>query len=137
MIPVWTRSELEHAASQFSVDYTNTIRLDGTTEFRGYEVTELSAEIIGLYSAGEAVDNVSEGADVALILAQTAFYAESGGQVGDKGFLTQGSAVIEVSDCRKVGNHHVHIGQVVSGQFTVGEQVEATVDKTQRHAVTL
>jgi alanyl-tRNA synthetase len=125
------------AASQFSVDYTNTIRLDGTTEFRGYEVTELSAEIIGLYSAGEAVDNVSEGADVALILAQTAFYAESGGQVGDKGFLTQGSAVIEVSDCRKVGNHHVHIGQVVSGQFTVGEQVEATVDKTQRHAVTL
>jgi len=125
------------AASQFSVDYTNTIRLDGTTEFRGYEVTELSAEIIGLYSAGEAVDNVSEGADVALILAQTAFYAESGGQVGDKGFLTQASAVIEVSDCRKVGNHHVHIGQVVSGQFTVGEQVEATVDKTQRHAVTL
>jgi alanyl-tRNA synthetase len=125
------------AASQFSVDYTNTIRLDGTTEFRGYEVTELSAEIIGLYSAGEAVDNVSEGADVALILAQTAFYAESGGQVGDKGFLTQGSAVIEVSDCRKVGNHHVHIGQVVSGQFTVGERVEATVDKTQRHAVTL
>ena len=125
------------AASQFSVDYTNTIRLDGTTEFRGYEVTELSAEIIGLYSAGQAVDNVSEGADVALILAQTAFYAESGGQVGDKGFLTQGSAVIEVSDCRKVGNHHVHIGQVVSGQFTVGEQVEATVDKTQRHAVTL
>tara|TARA_B110001450_G_scaffold244041_1_gene255809 strand:- start:1238 stop:3829 length:2592 start_codon:yes stop_codon:yes gene_type:complete len=125
------------AASQFSVDYTNTIRLDGATEFRGYEVTELSAEIIGLYSAGEAVDNVSEGADVALILAQTAFYAESGGQVGDKGFLTQGSAVIEVSDCRKVGNHHVHIGQVVSGQFTVGEQVEATVDKTQRHAVTL
>ena len=125
------------AASQFSVDYTNTIRLDGTTEFRGYEVTELSAEIIGLYSAGQAVDNVSEGADVALILAKTAFYAESGGQVGDKGFLTQGSAVIEVSDCRKVGNHHVHIGQVVSGQFTVGEQVEATVDKTQRHAVTL
>jgi len=125
------------AASQFSVDYTNTIRLDGTTEFRGYEVTELSAEIIGLYSAGQAVDNVSEGADVALILAQTAFYAESGGQVGDKGFLTQASAVIEVSDCRKVGNHHVHIGQVVSGQFTVGEQVEATVDKTQRHAVTL
>ena len=125
------------AASQFSVDYTNTIRLDGTTEFRGYEVTELSAEIIGLYSAGQAVDNVSEGADVALILAQTAFYAESGGQVGDKGFLTQGSAVIEVSDCRKVGNHHVHIGQVVSGQFTVGERVEATVDKTQRHAVTL
>ena len=61
------------AASQFSLDYTNTIRLDGATEFRGYEVTELSAEIIGLYSAGQAVDNVSEGADVALILAQTAF----------------------------------------------------------------
>ena len=125
------------AASQFSVDYTNTIRLDGATEFRGYEVTELSAEIIGLFSAGETVDNVSEGADVALILAQTAFYAESGGQIGDKGVVTKGSAVIEVSDCRKVGNHHVHIGQVVSGQFSVGEQVEGIVDKTQRHAVTL
>ncbi|MDC0172155.1 alanine--tRNA ligase [Gammaproteobacteria bacterium] len=125
------------AASQFSVDYTNTIRLDGATEFRGYEVTELSAEIIGLFSAGETVDNVSEGTDVALILAQTAFYAESGGQIGDKGVVTKGSAVIEVSDCRKVGNHHVHIGQVVSGQFSVGEQVEGIVDKTQRHAVTL
>ena len=125
------------AASQFSLDYTNTIRLDGATEFRGYEVTELSAEIIGLYSAGQAVDNVSEGADVALILAQTAFYAESGGQVGDRGIITKGSAVIEVSDCRKVGNHHVHTGQVVSGQFSVGEQVEGAVDKTQRHAVTL
>ena len=125
------------AASQFSVDYTNTIRLDGATEFRGYEVTELSAEIIGLFSAGETVDNVSEGADVALILAQTAFYAESGGQIGDKGVVTKGSAVIEVSDCRKVGNHHVHIGQVVSGQFSVGEQVEGIVDKIQRHAVTL
>ena len=125
------------AASQFSLDYTNTIRLDGATEFRGYEVTELSAEIIGLYSAGQAVDNVSEGADVALILAQTAFYAESGGQVGDRGIITKGSAVIEVSDCRKVGNHHVHTGQVVSGQFSFGEQVEGTVDKTQRHAVTL
>jgi alanyl-tRNA synthetase len=125
------------AASQFSLDYTNTIRLDGATEFRGYEVTELSAEIIGLYSAGQAVDNVSEGADVALILAQTAFYAESGGQVGDRGIITKGSAVIEVSDCRKVGNHHVHTGQVVSGQFSVGEHVEGAVDKTQRHAVTL
>jgi alanyl-tRNA synthetase len=125
------------AASQFSLDYTNTIRLDGATEFRGYEVTELSAEIIGLYSAGQAVDNVSEGADVALILAQTAFYAESGGQVGDRGIITKGSAVIEVSDCRKVGNHHVHTGQVVSGQFSVGEHVEGAVNKTQRHAVTL
>ena len=125
------------AASQFSLDYTNTIRLDGATEFRGYEVTELSAEIIGLYSAGQAVDNVSEGADVALILSQTAFYAESGGQVGDRGIITKGSAVIEVSDCRKVGNHHVHTGQVVSGQFSVGEHVEGAVDKTQRHAVTL
>ena len=125
------------AASQFSLDYTNTIRLDGATEFRGYEVTELSAEIIGLYSAGQAVDNVSEGADVALILAQTAFYAESGGQVGDRGIITKGSAVIEVSDCRKVGNHHVHTGQVVSGQFSIGEHVEGAVDKTQRHAVTL
>jgi alanyl-tRNA synthetase len=97
------------AASQFSIDYTETIRLEGSTDFCGYAVTELSSEIVGLYSAGETVDTVSEGADVALILNQTAFYAESGGQVGDKGLLTKGSAVIAISDCRKVGNHHLHI----------------------------
>ena len=68
---------------------------------------------------------------------QTAFYAESGGQVGDKGLLTKGSAVIAISDCRKVGNHHLHIGQVLSGQFNIGERVNGSVDEAQRHAVTL
>jgi len=125
------------AASQFSIDYTDTIRLEGVTDFCGYAVKELSSEIIGLYSSGETVDTASEGADVALILDQTVFYAESGGQVGDKGLLTKGSAAIAISDCRKVGNHHLHIGQVVSGQFNIGERVNGSVDEAQRHAVTL
>ena len=125
------------ASSQFSIDYTNTIRLEGSTDFCGYAVTELSSEIIGLYSSGEAVDSVSEGTDVALILAQTAFYAESGGQIGDKGLLTKGKSVIAISDCRKVGNHHLHIGQVVSGQFNIADQVNGSVDETQRRGVTL
>ena len=125
------------ASSQFSIDYTNTIRLEGSTDFCGYAVTELSSEIIGLYSSGEAVNSVSEGTDVALILAQTAFYAESGGQIGDKGLLTKGKSVIAISDCRKVGNHHLHIGQVVSGQFNIADQVNGSVDETQRREVTL
>ena len=125
------------AASQFNLDHTESIRVEGSTEFCGYDGTELASTIIGLYTEGEAVQSASKGTDVVVILDKTVFYAESGGQVGDTGVISKGSAKIAIADCRKVGNHHIHIGHIVSGEFAIGDEVEGQVDQTLRQATAL
>ena len=125
------------AASQFNLDHTESIRVEGSTEFCGYDGTELASTIIGLYTEGEAVQSASKGTDVVVILDKTVFYAESGGQVGDTGVLSKGSAKIAIADCRKVGNHHIHIGHIVSGEFAIGDEVDGQVDQTLRQATAL
>ena len=125
------------AASQFNLDHTESIRVEGSTEFCGYDGTELTSAVIGLYTEGEAVQSASKGTDVVVILDKTVFYAESGGQVGDTGVLSRGSAKIAIADCRKVGNHHIHIGHIVSGEFAIGDEVEGQVDQTLRQATAL
>jgi alanyl-tRNA synthetase len=125
------------SASQFSVDYTDSIRVEGSTEFCGYESLESSSNILGLFTQGKAAECASEDAEIALVLDKTVFYAESGGQVGDSGFLKKGSATIEITDCRKVGNHHIHIGRVLSGEFRLGDTVDAFVDHSVRQATAL
>ena len=125
------------AASQFNLDHTESIRVEGSTEFCGYDGTELTSAVIGLYTEGEAVQSASKGTDVVVILDKTVFYAESGGQVGDAGVLSKGSAKIAIADCRKVGNHHIHIGHIVSGEFSIGDEVEGQVDQTLRQATAL
>jgi alanyl-tRNA synthetase len=125
------------AASQFNLDHTDSIRVEGSTAFCGYDGTELTSTVIGLYAEGEAVQSASKGTDVVVILDKTVFYAESGGQVGDTGVLSKGSAKIAIADCRKVGNHHIHIGQIVSGEFAIGDEVDGQVDQTLRQATAL
>ena len=125
------------AASQFNLDHTESIRVEGSTEFCGYDGTELTSAVIGLYTEGEAVQSASKGTDVVVILDKTVFYAESGGQVGDTGVISKGSAKIAIADCRKVGNHHIHIGHIVSGEFAVGDEVDGQVDQALRQATAL
>ena len=125
------------AASQFNLDHTESIRVEGSTEFCGYDGTELASTIIGLYTEGAAVQSASKGTDVVVILDKTVFYAESGGQVGDTGVLSKGSAKIAIADCRKVGNHHIHIGHIVSGEFAIGDEVDGQVDQALRQATAL
>ena len=125
------------AASQFNLDHTESIRVEGSTEFCGYDGTELTSAVIGLYTEGEAVKSASKGTDVVVILDKTVFYAESGGQVGDTGVISKGSAKIAIADCRKVGNHHIHIGHIVSGEFAIGDEVEVQVDQALRQATAL
>jgi alanyl-tRNA synthetase len=125
------------SASQFSADYTDSIRVEGSTEFCGYESLESSSNILGLFTQGKAAESAGEDAEIALVLDKTVFYAESGGQVGDSGFLKKGSATIEITDCRKVGNHHIHIGRVLSGEFRLGDTVDAFVDHSVRQATAL
>ena len=125
------------SASQFSVDYTDSIRVEGSTEFCGYDALELSSNILGLFIEGKATDSAGEDTEIVLVLNKTVFYAESGGQVGDSGFLTKGSAKIEITDCRKAGNHHIHIGRVLSGEFSLGDTVDGFVDHSVRQATAL
>ena len=125
------------SASQFGLDYSDSIRIEGSTQFCGYEHLENQATVVALYSAGEAVGTVGADAEVVVILDNTSFYAEAGGQVGDSGYLHTDNAKIEISDCRKAGDHHMHIGRVMSGELKVGEQVSTSVDASVRQATAL
>ena len=125
------------SASQFGQDYGDSIGVEGRTEFCGYEYLENQAKVIALYSSGDAVEFIGADAEVGVILDNTSFYAESGGQVGDIGYLHTNSAKIEISDCRKAGDHHMHIGRVISGEVRVGEQLSTSVDASVRQATAL
>ncbi|MDB9805451.1 alanine--tRNA ligase [Porticoccaceae bacterium] len=125
------------SASQFGLDYSDSIRVSGSTEFVGYNSLQNSTDVIALYAAGEEVTSAAVDTEVAVILGSTSFYAESGGQVGDSGYLQTASAKIEITDCRKAGEHHLHIGKVLSGELKVGETVTATVDCSVRTATAL
>ena len=106
------------------------------TKFCGYGAMECDAAIAAIVSGGERVGFAQSGEKVTLILDQTAFYAESGGQVGDTGVLTTDTAVVRVSDCRKSpSGRTLHFGEVISGRITVGDAVAAKVDIVRRRAI--
>ncbi len=125
------------SASQFDIDYTDSIRLEGSTDFSGYSTLEETGTIVGLYSEGQQIESASEGTTVAVVLDKTSFYAESGGQVGDTGYLICGDAKVEVFDCKKSSEHNLHIGTVLSGSINVGNKVIAQVDKNLRQSIAL
>ncbi len=125
------------SASQFEIDYSDTIRLEGNTRFSGYETLTDTGTALALYSEGDEVESASEGMRIAVILDNTPFYAESGGQVGDSGYLRCGEATVEIMDCQKAGEHNLHIGTVINGNLRVGEQVCAEVDPKVRQATAL
>lgn len=125
------------SASQFDIDYTDSIRLDGSTDFSGYSSLVQEGTVLGLYADGEQIETASEGMNVAVVLDKTCFYAESGGQVGDTGYLTTSAAKIEILDCKKSGEHSLHIGRVLSGSINNGDLVSAQVDKNLRQSIAL
>jgi alanyl-tRNA synthetase len=132
-----SQRERARAASQFNLDYTNSIRLDGATKFVGYQLEHLESNVVAIYSNGSSVSKASEGSEVIIILDQTVFYAESGGQVGDAGVISNGSSEIAISDCKKIGNHNAHIGIVTSGTIVTDATVTCSVDSKKRHETTL
>ena len=129
--------ERARAASQFNLNYTDGIRLDGATKFLGYDSICSDSNVMAIYVDGASVSEASNGTEVAIILDQTAFYAESGGQVGDVGTIGSESSRIEINDCKKVGNHNVHIGAVTLGTIGVGDSVNCSIDPVKRHRITL
>ena len=122
------------SANQFEYDYSETIGIDGDTKFSGYQQLTDDSQILGLYSEGAEIDSAGEGMKVALVLENTPFYAESGGQIGDSGHLKSELAAVEIIDCQKAGKHHLHIGTVVRGEIKVGDKVSAQVDAQVRQS---
>ena len=108
----------------------------GATEFLGYEAEKAEGRITAMVVDGESVDEAAKGTEVALLANQTPFYGESGGQVGDAGFIAAMDGVdVAVSDTqRKVGDLHVHIGMVTNGILKVGAEAKFEVDHDRRSA---
>lgn len=124
-------------SSGSGADYNAMIRVDGASEFKGYDHLELNGKVTALFIDGKAVDSVSAGQEAVVILDQTPFYAESGGQVGDKGELKGAGFSFAVSDTQKYGQAIGHIGKVASGSLKVGDAVQADVDEARRQRIRL
>eukprot|EP01030_Chromulinospumella_sphaerica_P005745 gene5745-5621_t len=125
------------SASAFGMDYNSLVKVDVDTEFTGYTAHSGSAKIVALYKGGQSVDVLNEGDEGVVVLNQTPFYAESGGQIGDCGFLQAGAARFDVRDTTKTGGAFLHHGVLDSGSLIVGAPVEAHVDAEVRHATSL
>ncbi|MGF1726911.1 alanine--tRNA ligase [Photobacterium nomapromontoriensis] len=124
-------------AGQFGVDYNDAIKVDAETAFCGYGATQGEATVVALYRDGDAVDAVNAGDDALIVLDNTPFYAESGGQCGDTGMLTADGVSFTVLDTQKFGAAIGHKGQLAAGSLKVGDKVTATVDATRRSATSL
>jgi len=105
------------------------------TKFLGYEELNANATILAIIKGEEMTSTASEGAEVAIVLDQTPFYAESGGQVGDTGVMESDGAAVEVLDTVKAGHFSLHSAKVTSGTITVGDTVRASVDNKRRMAI--
>ena len=123
-------------ASRFDVDYDASLRCKPFRIY-GYEYIEGEGVVKEIFVNNESVKTIKEGESGLVILDQTPFYAESGGQVGDQGLLTNKQASFVVTDTQKQGNAHAHIGKQSSGTLKVGDQVSALADAVRRQAVVL
>jgi alanyl-tRNA synthetase len=125
------------SASSFGMDYNSLVKVDSETCFLGYQGTQGQGSVLALFKAGEAVEQLQAGEEGVVVLDQTPFYAESGGQVGDSGYLTSGGMRFDVRDTTKAGGAFLHHGVVAAGGLSVGTQVSAKVDASVRHATEL
>ncbi|EES3240513.1 alanine--tRNA ligase [Escherichia coli] len=124
-------------ASGFGADYNAMIRVDSASEFKGYDHLELNGKVTALFVDGKAVDAINAGQEAVVVLDQTPFYAESGGQVGDKGELKGANFSFAVEDTQKYGQAIGHIGKLAAGSLKVGYAVQADVDEARRARIRL
>jgi alanyl-tRNA synthetase len=124
-------------ASQFGSDYAGDLQIEGETIFTGYDHLSGASRITALFHEGIAVEQLECGQSGIAVLEQTPFYAESGGQVGDRGRLESAGASFEVQDTQKQGGVSTHIGHVIEGVLRVNDTVTAYVDSERRQATVL
>ncbi|MEG3081751.1 alanine--tRNA ligase [Halomonas sp. 5021] len=127
--------ERARAASQFGADYSASIELDGETTFTGYDRLEDQSSVTALVDAeGNELAALEAGQKGVVVLDRTPFYGESGGQVGDTGYLHVDGGRFQVTDTQKQSGHHLHQGIMVEGTMSVGAKVRGEVDASLRNA---
>ncbi len=129
------------ASGRFSADIGQRIRVDSEVEFRGYEMPEGAGRVVGLFVGDDAVEQIdarsagNADAEAIVVLDATPFYAEAGGQVGDRGRLEGQDGVFDVRDTTRAGDQHLHHGTLVRGRLRVGETLTAAIDAPRRREV--
>ena len=126
------QKKLAQSANKFGNDYNDELELQSVTQFRGYEKFQTLSKVSDIIVSGGVVDAVTVGTEAAIVLDETPFYAESGGQVGDKGRLIGEGVEFEVKDTVKLQDAFVHRGVVRQGTIQKGEEVEARIDQKER-----
>ncbi|WP_434664411.1 alanine--tRNA ligase [Aeromonas sp. NJAU223] len=124
-------------ASSFGVNYNEVLKLDFETPFTGYKQLSEKTTVVGIYKDGVEVNGLIAGEEAVVVLAETPFYAESGGQVGDSGVLKVDDGIFAVTDTQKAGKAIIHKGYLELGTLEKGAEVEAEVDGERRQAVAL
>mgnify|MGYP001426927519 FL=1 len=129
--------ERSKEGGSFKVDYNATLKLDGETTFTGYESLSGEGRVLALLRDGEPASALGTDESGVLVLDATPFYAESGGQVGDTGYLAGEGVRLEVTDTTKAGKHHLHHVRVLEGEVREGSELAATVDRAVRQRTRL
>ncbi len=124
-------------ASSFGVNYNDVLKLDFETPFTGYKQLSQNTQVVGIYKDGVEVNGLIAGEEAVIVLAETPFYAESGGQVGDSGILKVDDGIFAVTDTQKAGKAIIHKGYLELGTLEKGAEVEAVVDGDRRQAIAL
>lgn len=125
------------AAGNFAANYGKGLEIEGETAFLGYSQLENTGTVKALFKEGDAVTELNAGDVAVLVLDETAFYGESGGQCGDTGFLKAEGVVFQVKDTQKESGNHLHQGVLVEGQVKVGDTLTASVDADKRQATAI
>ncbi len=128
------QKERARAVKHFAADYGKVVNIKGDTLFTGYEHLSDPCKINSIYISGESIKSIQAGQQGMIVLGQTPFYAESGGQAGDRGMLVGPSGQFRVDDTQKQGGAFVHLGELIAGSINIGETVDARVDTDKRQA---
>ncbi|MCP1167738.1 alanine--tRNA ligase [Limimaricola litoreus] len=107
----------------------------GATEFLGYDTEEAEGQILAVLTGTDQIEKAEEGTKVQVVLNQTPFYGESGGQVGDTGTIRTETGLVRVSDCRRIAGLFVHVGEVTKGHVAPGQGAELKVDHDRRTGI--
>ena len=121
-------------ASNFGADYNSKLAIDHTTSFTGYTDVEGQANVVELIADNAFVEKLEDGQEGVVVLDSTPFYAESGGQAGDKGVLRVANGEFIVTDTQKMGNAFAHKG-IAKGSVSKGDTATAAIDSANREAI--
>jgi alanyl-tRNA synthetase len=129
--------EQSQLASQFGLDYSTSSQINAQSTFCGYDKDVLDSPIELILVEGKSAQQLKAGEKAAIVLKDSPFYAESGGQVGDRGQFITKTAIFRVDDTQKQGQAIVHYGELIKGKLEINQSVTATVDSARRDAIRL